>query len=99
MDSLLFAKGPQMGNKMFVQLFNVKNIHFGAQTLCLVWVRLSRQRVGAVTGGKWLVLEMSVTLTAELGHELVRALVTGMLLVNAGKQLLSPAVPVATSGP
>ena len=28
MDSLLFAKGPQMGNKMFVQLFNVKNIHF-----------------------------------------------------------------------
>lgn len=32
MDSLLFAKGPQMGNKMFVQLFNVKNIHFGADS-------------------------------------------------------------------
>lgn len=33
MDSLLFAKGPQMGNKMFVQLFNVKNIHFGADSV------------------------------------------------------------------
>lgn len=42
MDSLLFAKGPQMGNKMFVQLFNVKNIHFGAWILCLASARLSR---------------------------------------------------------
>lgn len=42
MDSLLFAKGPQMGNKMFVQLFNVKNIHFGAWILCLASARLRR---------------------------------------------------------
>lgn len=50
MDSRLFAKGPQMGNKMFVQLFNVKNIHFGAQILCLVWVSLSLR--GADRGGQ-----------------------------------------------
>lgn len=36
-DSLLFAKGPQMGNKMFVQLFNGKNIHCGAWILQLLW--------------------------------------------------------------
>lgn len=50
MDSLLFAKGPQMGNKMFPQLFNVKNIHFRAQILHLVRMGLSRLCVRVVRG-------------------------------------------------
>lgn len=86
MDSLLFAKGPQMGNKMFVQLFNVKNIRFRAQILCLVWVRLSRLRVRGWSGrGKWLFSEI-----CNHDHGLRawtdQALVTGMFPVNAGKQ-------------
>lgn len=72
MDSLPFAEGPQMGNKMFVQLFNVKNIYFGAQILCPVWVRLSRLCLrGWLEERKWLFSEGSATRTAESGHGLL----------------------------
>lgn len=85
------CRGSQMGNKMFVQLFNVKNIHFRAQILRLVWVRLSRLRVrGWSGGGKWLFSEIHDHDQSNHDHR-VRAwidqvLVAGMFPVNAGKQ-------------
>lgn len=71
MDSLLFAKGPQMGNKMFPQLFNVKNIHFGAQILRLVRTGLSRLCVRVVRGRQAAVCSNICSPTAGLGHGLV----------------------------
>lgn len=94
MDSPLFVKGPQMGNKMFVQLFNVKNIHVGVRILRPARVSLSRLRArGCLEGGKRPLSEMPATPTAEPGHGLLRALATGAFPADAGQQRSRPRCP------
>lgn len=79
-----------MGNKMFVQLFNVKNIHFGAWILCLASARLSRLQ----WRGRWpgTFPEAPSALAAGPGP------VPGMLGVSTGEPPAPSSVPVPASG-